>query len=401
MCSITNRCSVSRWSAERDLGRRVDHAAHPWNDVEDALLGAELDVLLEPRRAVGSSHQAVPRRRERAREHHRRLCRIRPVGPRELDDATGAVGVVERELPREARTHDDTVVVYRPRHGLQIQEAPEQDLPAPRPRRPPGPRPVRRRVDQRLASRLEHLTRRGADVESWDLHGIPPPAEEPLPQLLPQRPSPLDLTAAVDALVAARECLGDRRRRPQGVDHDRDRRLEHLVRREGHMGAHPRTTLPRPPMAEPMYCYRHPDRETMVSCSECERPIYPDGMVFARVGIRCPQHAGQAQGAARVTQSVRRAGYEGTGAIVTKILVAMNVGIYLLELAAGGDINGTGNRIFTEGALYGPAVAAGDWWRLFTAPFLHYGPIHLAFNMLALWWFGSAVEATVGRGRYL
>jgi membrane associated rhomboid family serine protease len=79
----------------------------------------------------------------------------------------------------------------------------------------------------------------------------------------------------------------------------------------------------------------------------------------------------------------------------------MNVGIYLLELAAGGDINGTGNRIFTEGALYGPAVAAGDWWRLFTAPFLHYGPIHLAFNMLALWWFGSAVEATVGRGRYL
>jgi membrane associated rhomboid family serine protease len=154
-------------------------------------------------------------------------------------------------------------------------------------------------------------------------------------------------------------------------------------------------------MAEPMYCYRHPDRETMVSCSECGRPICPDCMVFAPVGIRCPEHAGQAQGAARVTQSVRRAGYEGTGAIVTKILVAMNVGIYLLELAAGGDINGTGNRIFTEGALYGPAVAAGDWWRLFTAPFLHYGPIHLAFNMLALWWFGSAVEATVGRGRYL
>ena len=150
-----------------------------------------------------------------------------------------------------------------------------------------------------------------------------------------------------------------------------------------------------------MYCYRHPDRETMVSCSECGRPICPDCMVFAPVGIRCPEHAGQAQGTARVKQGVRRASYEGSGAIVTKILVAMNVGIYLLELAAGGDINGTGSRIFNEGALYGPAVAAGDWWRLFTAPFLHYGPIHLAFNMLALWWFGSAVELAIGRGRYL
>jgi membrane associated rhomboid family serine protease len=154
-------------------------------------------------------------------------------------------------------------------------------------------------------------------------------------------------------------------------------------------------------MAETMYCYRHPDRETMVSCSECGRPICPDCMVFAPVGIRCPEHSGQAQGTARVTQGIRRAGYQGTGAIVTKIIIALNVGVYLLELAAGGQIDGTGNRIFVEGALYGPAVAAGDWWRLFTAMFLHGGPIHLAFNMLALWWFGSAVEAVLGRGRFV
>jgi membrane associated rhomboid family serine protease len=153
--------------------------------------------------------------------------------------------------------------------------------------------------------------------------------------------------------------------------------------------------------AEPMYCYRHPDRETLVSCSECGRGICPDCMVFAPVGIRCPDHSGQPQGAARVTQSVRRASFEGTGAIVTKVLIALNVGIYLLELAAGGNVNGTGNRIYLEGVLFGPFVAAGDWWRLFTSMFLHYGPIHLAFNMLALWWFGSAVEGVLGRGRYL
>jgi membrane associated rhomboid family serine protease len=152
---------------------------------------------------------------------------------------------------------------------------------------------------------------------------------------------------------------------------------------------------------EPMYCYRHPDRETMVTCSECGRPICTECMFFAPVGIRCPDHSGQAQGAQRVTQGLRRASFEGTGAVVTKALIAVNVGVYLLELAAGGNVNGTGNRIYLEGVLFGPFVAAGDWWRLFTSMFLHYGPIHLAFNMLALWWFGSAVEGVLGRGRYL
>ena len=150
-----------------------------------------------------------------------------------------------------------------------------------------------------------------------------------------------------------------------------------------------------------MYCYRHPDRETGVTCSECGRPICPDCMVFAPVGIRCPDHAGQPQGAARVSRSVQRAGYTGTGALVTKALVAINVGIYLFELGMGGDINGTGNEIYRKGVLAAPLVDQGDWWRLITAAFLHYGPLHLAFNMLALWWFGSAVEQVLGRGRYL
>ena len=124
-------------------------------------------------------------------------------------------------------------------------------------------------------------------------------------------------------------------------------------------------------------------------------------MTFAPVGIRCPDHSGAPQGAARVSQGMQRASFEGTGALVTKTLVGVNVGIYLLELALGGNINGTGNPIYREGVLFGPLVANGDWWRLFTAMFLHYGPIHLALNMLALWWFGAAVEQVLGRGRYL
>ena len=150
-----------------------------------------------------------------------------------------------------------------------------------------------------------------------------------------------------------------------------------------------------------MYCYRHPDRETMVTCSECGRPICTECMYFAPVGIRCPEHSGQTQGAQRVTQGLRRASFEGTGAIVTKVLIAINVAVYLLELGAGGQVNGTGNEIFTKGVLFGPFVADGDYWRLFTAMFLHYGPFHLGLNMLALWWFGAAIEQALGRGRYL
>jgi membrane associated rhomboid family serine protease len=150
-----------------------------------------------------------------------------------------------------------------------------------------------------------------------------------------------------------------------------------------------------------MYCYRHPDRETGVTCSECGRPICPDCMVFAPVGIRCPDHSGQPQGTARVSSRVRRASYEGTGAIVTKALVAINVGIYLLQLGMGGNVNGTGNEIYNNGVLAAAFVDQGDWWRLISAAFLHYGPLHLLLNMLALWWFGSAVEMVLGRGRYL
>ena len=150
-----------------------------------------------------------------------------------------------------------------------------------------------------------------------------------------------------------------------------------------------------------MYCYRHPDRETMVTCSECGRPICTECMYFAPVGIRCPDHSGQPQGAQRVTQGLRRASFEGTGALVTKVLIAINVAVYLLELGAGGEVNGTGNEIFRKGVLFGPFVADGEYWRLFTAMFLHYGPFHLGMNMLALWWFGAAIEQALGRGRYL
>ena len=150
-----------------------------------------------------------------------------------------------------------------------------------------------------------------------------------------------------------------------------------------------------------MYCYRHPDRETFVSCTVCDRPICTECMTPAPVGQRCPEHSGKPQGVKRMRVGVRRASFAGEGAIVTKALIAINVLVYLIGVAQGAGINSPGGRLFAKAWLDGPDVAAGGWWRLITAAFLHASLLHIAFNMLALWWFGGAVETFLGRGRFL
>jgi membrane associated rhomboid family serine protease len=155
-------------------------------------------------------------------------------------------------------------------------------------------------------------------------------------------------------------------------------------------------------VAEVMTCYRHPNRETGVSCSECGRGICPDCMVFAPVGIRCPEHAGRAQGTARVRTGVRRAAFEGTGALVTKTMIALNVLVFLVNLAQGASLNQNAGSVFLRGALYIPGgLDQGEWWRLITAAFLHANLFHLGMNMVVLWIVGAPVEQAIGRGRFL
>ncbi len=150
-----------------------------------------------------------------------------------------------------------------------------------------------------------------------------------------------------------------------------------------------------------MVCYRHPSQETAVTCSTCGRPICPDCMVFAAVGIKCPECAGRATGAQKTARRIGTSAGQGTGAIVTKTLIGINVAVYLVQIAQANDIRGVDGPLFENGVLFGPLVAEGEWWRLITSGFLHASPIHLLFNMLMLWWFGAALETLLGRGRYI
>jgi membrane associated rhomboid family serine protease len=150
-----------------------------------------------------------------------------------------------------------------------------------------------------------------------------------------------------------------------------------------------------------------------VSCTECGRGICPDCMTFGPVGIRCPDHASTGGRAPAPKRAARRATrtLDLRGPFVTQALIAINVGVYILQLAMGAGFNANSGWIYEKGVLVSRActdasctkiigVSEGEWWRLITAAFLHYGPLHLGLNMLVLWFIGPALEEYLGHGRY-
>jgi len=133
-------------------------------------------------------------------------------------------------------------------------------------------------------------------------------------------------------------------------------------------------------------------------------------MNFAPVGIKCPEHAAVkpsrrprvATTQPRAVRQARRT-VAGLDAPATVALVALNVLVYLITIYdGGGGLNAPGGKVFEDGALIGAAIDLnGDWYRLVTAMFLHAGVLHIAFNMLALYWLGTVVEQALGTWRFL
>ncbi len=108
--------------------------------------------------------------------------------------------------------------------------------------------------------------------------------------------------------------------------------------------------------------------------------------------------------AARRQFNRARGAYASYQAWVTWAIVAVVVAVFLLDAAlAGGSgfsLFGGGGPLTEAGAVYGPSVADGEWWRLITGAFLHLGILHIAFNMYALWLFGPIMEQMYGHLEY-
>jgi membrane associated rhomboid family serine protease len=138
-------------------------------------------------------------------------------------------------------------------------------------------------------------------------------------------------------------------------------------------------------------CYKHADRRAGVRCQRCDRPICPSCMHQASVGFHCPECTRAAPQKVISARSLTAA-----KPMAALVLIAINVAVWVLDLGAGATMNDIG-EIGRDGALFGPAVADGDWWRPITAGFVHAGPLHVGFNMFLLWRLSQLLEPAVKR----
>ncbi|MFV0134830.1 rhomboid family intramembrane serine protease [Streptomyces sp. HMX87] len=155
-------------------------------------------------------------------------------------------------------------------------------------------------------------------------------------------------------------------------------------------------------------CYRHPDRETGISCTRCERPICPECMISASVGFQCPDCVRSGSGTGHAPDASRpRTLAGGTIAadprLLTKILIGINAAVFIAVHAQESLLNHLVLIGRWPPAPFLPmeGVADGEWYRLVTSMFAHQEIWHIAFNMLGLWWLGGPLEAALGRVRYL
>jgi len=132
-------------------------------------------------------------------------------------------------------------------------------------------------------------------------------------------------------------------------------------------------------------CYRHPDRETGVSCQRCERYICPECQTPSAVGFLCPEDSH-----VPVVERVRASAIP----IVTYTLIALNVAAFFAQWTLAG---------FTDSFIYVPAFTSIEPWRMVSAGFLHSTSqiTHILFNMYSLFILGRALESVLGAGRFL
>jgi membrane associated rhomboid family serine protease len=119
------------------------------------------------------------------------------------------------------------------------------------------------------------------------------------------------------------------------------------------------------------------------------------------VGYQCVDCV--AQGARSQRHATTVAGVQSPGqSVIVPVLIAINMVIFAITVAQAGSLSdNTDALLFRRWSLRPTAVLDGAWWQLLTSGFLHIGPIHLAFNMIALWVIGRDLEQVLGRLRLL
>jgi membrane associated rhomboid family serine protease len=183
------------------------------------------------------------------------------------------------------------------------------------------------------------------------------------------------------------------------------------------------STLPPPPSGqanlettEPGMCFRHPRREAGRRCTRCGRWACTECLVQANVGSHCVECAKAAKPDVKTRAKYWSARqmtlvtftFMGLNALVFLYVAALdpdsimsrNVTKGQIELGLSKDIidRGIPPVQLLDGSVY--SADPGQWYRIVTSGFLHFGIIHLAFNMYLLYLLGQMLEPAIGRIRF-
>lgn len=158
---------------------------------------------------------------------------------------------------------------------------------------------------------------------------------------------------------------------------------------------------PPPPPTDSATCYRHGDRETGRRCTRCGKPACGDCLVAASIGSHCLDCAKASRPDIRTRARFWSARQP---AMVTMSIIAVNVLVFAYvtvrdpESLSGRTVS---RAQFDIGLNSLVLEATGEWYRLVTSGFLHFGIIHLGFNMYLLYVLGQMLEPAIGRIRFV
>ena len=162
----------------------------------------------------------------------------------------------------------------------------------------------------------------------------------------------------------------------------------------------------------PQQCFRHSGRETYVTCQRCGRPICPDCMVPSAVGHQCPECVRSGSRETRQAALPYGGSRVANPLVDSAVLIGINVAVWVAIMATGGNnspllhwlpllpetsraTDASGQMVLVQG------VNNGAVWQVFTAIFTHVAIMHIALNMLSLFFLGPPVTAVLGRARFL
>ncbi|MEN9693015.1 MAG: hypothetical protein RLZZ330_659 [Actinomycetota bacterium] len=139
-------------------------------------------------------------------------------------------------------------------------------------------------------------------------------------------------------------------------------------------------------MTEQQRCAWHPNELTGVSCQRCGRHICPNCQIIASVGFQCPE-------CAKDKQTVKTLNSFSQPRI-TQLIIGICVAAFVFSFG------NTNEFFFNYGINPVFVLKYGEYWRIITSMFLHANFMHIAFNMLALWQVGFALENRIGKYKF-